>query len=88
MRTSKPITVTLGKQQAILEEQLASGEFESASEVVRAGLMALEREKQARTEYYRRLVEEALNDPRPDVSLEDAFERLRLHHEKRVRERG
>ena len=88
MRTSKPITVTLGKQQAILEEQLASGEFESASEVVRAGLKALEREKQARAEHYRRLVEEALNDPRPDVSLEDAFERLRLHHEKRVRERG
>lgn len=88
MRTSKPITVTLGKQQAILEEQLASGEFESASEVVRAGLKALEREKQARTEHYRRLVEEALNDPRPDISLEDAFERLHLHHEKRVRERG
>lgn len=88
MRTSKPITVTLGKQQAILDEQLASGEFESASEVVRAGLKALGREKQARIEHYRRLVEEALNDPRPDVSLEDAFERLRLHHEKRVRERG
>lgn len=86
MRTSKPITVTLGKQQAILESQLSSGEFESASEVVRAGLRALDRETKARDEYFRRLVEESLADPRPDVPMDEVFERLRARHERRMAE--
>ena len=38
MRTSKPITVTLGDLQAKVDERLKSGAYSSASEVVRAGL--------------------------------------------------
>lgn len=86
MRTSKPITVTLGKQQAILDRQLESGEFESASEVVRAGLRALEREEKARNELWRRLIQESLDDPRPAVPAEEVFARLRARHEKRMAE--
>ena len=78
MRTSKPITVTLGKQQAILEERLASGEYESASEVVRAGLRALDREKAAFDEMMRQKIQEALDDPRPSLPLKEAFARLRI----------
>lgn len=77
MRTSKPITVTLGKQQSILDERLASGEYESASEVVRAGLRALDRERTALDELIRRKVQEALDDPRPSVPADEAFARLR-----------
>jgi len=76
MRTSKPITVTLGKQQAILDERLASGEFESASEVVRAGLKALDREQRAIDSYMKRRVEEALADPRPSLPAAEVFERV------------
>src|SRR5438477_174447 len=44
MRTSKPITVTLGPQLASLEARLKSGEYASASEVMRSALRALDRQ--------------------------------------------
>ena len=76
MRTSKPITVTLGKQQTILDEALASGEFESASEVLRAGLKALDREQRVIDSYMKRRVGEALADPRPSLPAGEVFERI------------
>lgn len=85
MRTSKPITVTLGKQQAFLDRQLESGEFESASEVVRAGLRALEREEKVRNEVWRRLIQESLDDPRPDIPAEEVFAELEALYDERVK---
>ena len=76
MRSSKPITVTLGKQQAILDAQLESGEYESASEVVRAGLRALDREEKAVTDFMKRRIAEALSDPRPSMPAEEVFARV------------
>lgn len=87
MRTSKPITVTLGKQQAVVDDRLASGEYESASEVVRAGLRALEREEKARNEVWRRLIQESLDDPRPDVPAEEVFAEIEALHAERVQAR-
>ena len=84
MRSSKPITVTLGKQQASLDAWLESGEYESASEVVRAGLRALDREKAALNEMMRRKIQEALDDPRPDIPAEEVFATLRARHAARV----
>jgi antitoxin ParD1/3/4 len=69
MRTSKPITVTLGTQQASLEARLKSGAYESASEVMRAALRALDREEAALEEVLRREVEASLADPRPSVAI-------------------
>lgn len=86
MRSSKPITVTLGKQQAILDKSLASGDYESASEVVRAGLRALDRERQAFADHMRQRIQESLDDPRPDVPAAEVFARLLAHHEKRTKE--
>lgn len=86
MRSSKPITVTLGKQQAFLDDRLASGEYESASEVVRAGLRALEREERLRNEAWRRMIQESLDDPRPDVSSEEVAKRMQALHERTVRQ--
>ena len=79
MRASKPITVTLGKQRASLEEHLASGQYESASEVVRAGLRALDREKKAFEDMMRVKIQEALDDPRPPIPADEAFARVRAH---------
>lgn len=76
MRSSKPITVTLGKQQAILDAQLASGEYESASEVVRAALRALDREERLRAERWRLMIKESLDDPRPDIPADEVFEEI------------
>ncbi len=85
MRTSKPITVTLGKQHAILDASLASGNYESASEVVRAALRALDREEEVLQEIMREKIRESLADPRRDISGEDVFVRLRARHESRAK---
>ena len=65
MRTSKPITVTLGPQQAGVKVRVKSGAYSSASEVMRAALRALDREEAALDEILRRKVEASLADPRP-----------------------
>ncbi|WP_438753097.1 type II toxin-antitoxin system ParD family antitoxin [Pararhizobium sp. O133] len=80
MRSSKPITVTLGPQQASLDVRLQSGAYASASEVMRAGLRALDREEAALDEIMRLKIREAIADPRPDIPASDVFERLRARH--------
>ena len=80
MRSSKPITVTLGPQQASVEKRLKSGDYGSASEVMRAALRALDREEAALDEILRRKVEASLADPRPSIPAEEVFARLRAHH--------
>ena len=80
MRSSKPITVTLGTQQASLEARLKSGAYGSASEVMRAALRALDREEAALDEVLRRKVEASLADLRPSIPAEDVFARLRELH--------
>lgn len=84
MRASKPITVTLGKQQASLDAHLASGSYESASEVLRAGLRALDREQRALDDLMRVKIQEALEDPRPPIPAEEVFARLRKKMAERV----
>jgi antitoxin ParD1/3/4 len=84
MRASKPITVTLGKQQASLEAHLASGNYESASEVLRAGLRALDREQKALDDLMRAKIQQALDDPRPAIPAEDVFRKLRKRMAERV----
>ena len=81
MRTSKPITVTLGRQQASLDARLQSGAYASASEVMRAGLRALDREEAALHEIMRLKIRDAVKDPRPDIPASEVFERLRARHD-------
>ncbi len=71
---------------SFVQEQLASGRFESASEVVRAGLRLLEDQETAVAERrveLRRSINEAFDDPRPSVPASDVFTRLRAHHAER-----
>jgi antitoxin ParD1/3/4 len=84
MRTSKPLTVTLGQQQAGVDARVASGAYESASEVLRAGLRALEREETALNELIREKVLEAMNDPSPDIPALEVFDRLRAYHAEQI----
>jgi antitoxin ParD1/3/4 len=80
MRTSKPITVTLGSQQRSLDARLDSGEYTSASEVMRAALRALDREDAALNEIIRRKIEEAIDDPAPDIDADTVFDRIEQLH--------
>ena len=83
--SGKSITLTLGKQQQVLDAMVASGDFESHSEAVRAAVRALQRERDAITDIWRAKIQEALEDPRPALSADDFFGRMREHHDRRVR---
>ncbi|MBX9907747.1 MAG: type II toxin-antitoxin system ParD family antitoxin [Beijerinckiaceae bacterium] len=82
------MTVTLGDLAEKVEERVRSGEYDSASEVVRAGLEALEREERAFNAVLKAKVEEALADPRPWIPADQVFARLRARlDEREARER-
>jgi antitoxin ParD1/3/4 len=85
MRTSKPVTVTLGKQQNSLDARLASGRYDSASEVMRAALRALDREDEALNAVMKARIQEALDDPRPSIPADEVFERLERKQAERIK---
>jgi antitoxin ParD1/3/4 len=101
-RANKPISVTLGPLAAKVEERVRSGDYASASEVVRAGLRALEREEalldrllppidESDPAFQARLkaaVEEALADPRPDIPIEEVERVMSEHRAEHRRRRG
>jgi antitoxin ParD1/3/4 len=75
---SNPVTVTLDHEFARRAERyVASGEYESVSEVVEEGLRALDREQAAYNEYVGVKVAEALADPRPALPLAEAMAQIR-----------
>ena len=84
-RANKPISVTLGPFAEKVETRVQEGRYASVSEVIRDGLRALDREDELFDEILRIKVQEALADPRPPISLEEAYNRLAAKHEARVR---
>jgi antitoxin ParD1/3/4 len=85
MRSSKPISVTLGPQQASVDARLKSGEYGSASEIIRTALRALDRQDAALDEYLRAKVQASMKDPRPSIPAADVFKRLRRRHARKVK---
>ncbi|MBA2918197.1 type II toxin-antitoxin system ParD family antitoxin [Sphingomonas sp. MAH-20] len=71
----KPVTVTLGRLGGLARRLVEEGRYASVSEVMRAGLRALEREEAALDELIKAKVAEALADPRPPIPMEEAFQR-------------
>ena len=82
-RSSRPVTVTLGELQEVVDSRVRSGRYASASEVLRAGLRALDREEAALDDWMRRKVEQSLADPGADIPIDDAFASVRAHAAKR-----
>lgn len=72
----KNTSVTLGPHfEQFIAQQIAEGRFGSASEVIRAGLRALE-EQATRLEALRRALKEGEDSGRADYSLQGLIEEL------------
>ena len=90
MSNREPITIDLGEHHARVQARIDSGEYSSVTEVIQAGLEALEREEAEFNEYLREKIKEAYDDPRPSIPAEEVFERLERKHAAlmKARERG
>jgi antitoxin ParD1/3/4 len=77
---SRTLTVTLGDLQNDVEKRVQSGAYTSASEVIREGLRALNREEQQYDAWMKSRIQEAMDDPRPSVSADEVFGTLRAPH--------
>jgi antitoxin ParD1/3/4 len=75
-RPNRPVSVTLGPLAKRAEARVKSGAYASLSEVVRAGLRALDREEATMEALLRARVEQATSDTTHDVPLEEAFARM------------
>jgi antitoxin ParD1/3/4 len=86
---SNLVTVDLGPLRQRVEERVQSGCYESADEMIRAGLEALEREEKDCNGWNDaeliRLAEESLADPRPSIPAEQVFRELRAIHNQMTR---
>ena len=83
-RANKPVSITLGPLAARAEGRVKAGQYSSLSEVVRAGLRALDREEQLFDALLKVKVAAALADERPNVSADDLEARLLARHQDRL----
>ncbi len=82
------IVVDLGSLRKSVEDRVKSGSYASADEVIRAGLLALEREEADTNEWLIQLAEESLADPEPSIPAAEVFQELRAIHAEALRERS
>jgi antitoxin ParD1/3/4 len=76
--TKATVSVELNaKQQAILQRQLESGHYESASEVVQDALLALDERDAVYTEWLRQKVHASMANKRPGSPIDAVFDRVR-----------
>ncbi|MEP7222620.1 MAG: type II toxin-antitoxin system ParD family antitoxin [Novosphingobium sp.] len=80
VRAVKPVTVTLGPLESAARERVSAGRYASLSEVVRAGLRALDREEASLDAVMQARVAQALANPAPSIPQADVFATLRAHH--------
>lgn len=76
-RASKPVTVTLGELSEQAQARVATGRYASLSEVVRAGLRALDREEAALDDLIRARISEVNAAPADHVPLADGMAQVR-----------
>jgi antitoxin ParD1/3/4 len=74
------VVVDLGPFRQRVEDRVKAGHYASADEVIRAGLLALEREEAGTNEWLIQLAEESLADPRPSIPAAQVFRELRAKY--------
>lgn len=84
--TQNTLVVDLGPLRQKVEDRIQSGSYASADEVVRAGLLALEREESGLNEWLTQQAEESLADPEPSIPAAEVFRELRAIHRVAARE--
>ena len=85
-------TISLpGEQAAFIDAKVASGDYVSASEVVRAGLRALKERDEAVERWLRDYVAPAFDamasDPSRGIAAESVFADIRGRHAERLKDR-
>lgn len=93
MSVAQKRTVSLpAEQAAFIDAKIASGGYGSASEVVRAGLRALQERDQAIERWLREEVAQAYDamtkEPERGIEAGAVFDELRARHRDRVKARG
>jgi antitoxin ParD1/3/4 len=78
--TQNTIRVDLGALRRVVDSRVESGTYATPDEVIRAGLLALEREEAGLNEWLTRLAEEALADPKPSIPSAQVFRELRAKY--------
>jgi len=74
------VVVDLGPMRQVVEDRVKAGSYASADEVIRAALLALEREEAGTNEWLTKLAKESLADPRPSVPAAQVFKELRAKY--------
>jgi antitoxin ParD1/3/4 len=86
---TETISVTLPAEAVrAIREKVDSGAYTSADEVIEEALRQLDDKKIESPEfsaYMREKIWQSIEDPRPSVPIEEAFERLRKRHEERLK---
>lgn len=79
-------SINLGDHfEKFVQERIARGRYQNASEVVRAGLRLLEEHEMALEERAAQLkakINDAWDDPRPSLPADDVFDRIEAEHAK------
>ena len=86
MTKSKSVSVSLGDLREGVEARVRSGAYASISEVLQAGVRALDREEAALNHWMREKICESLDDPRPSIPAKDVFEALERRYEADLRD--
>ncbi|OPH84405.1 type II toxin-antitoxin system ParD family antitoxin [Nitrobacter vulgaris] len=82
----KAINVELGsKQQAILRQQLDSGRYENASEVMNDALRLMSERDAVFDEWLRQEVLASVADKRPPSPIDEVFKRVRTRIARKVK---
>ena len=74
------VVVDLGPLRQGVEDRVKAGSYASADEVIRAGLLALEREEANTNEWFIELAEGSLADPRASAPAAQVFRELRAKY--------
>ena len=78
-RAAKPVTVTLGPLTERANAMVSSGRYASLSEVMRAGVRALDREEQALARWIDARLELDTADASPTMSAAECDDRVARH---------